>query len=353
VNINQSNLLQRKNLRFVKWGIFWCVAAGLTYGFGSTFQTLAYEYEPFVTLGSVSLLMLPLLIASMQDLISAVLVLIKNIQTGKQREYLRSFVSKPARYIVLGSAFGGPIALGTYCTAIYFAGPVYPVAITAILPAAGAVLARIVLKEKISPRGWFGILLCVVGPLLITWQASPDLSAYPLFYVGIILSVITAFGWAGEVVVSTAGMDFIDPEVAIGIRFFISGALSFVAMVILGALPLGGMPGINPLRSIIEFGASIPTSAVAMLIPAAIFCGYSYFFYYKGANMAGAARAAAINPLFVVSATVLGIFVWKTPLTWLFFVGLAIQLLGATLVIGKPRDLFSLRDTTQDNSVQV
>ena len=331
---NIQALVQKKNITYAKWGIIWAAAAGLMYGVGPTFQTYALMREPFLTTAALSLMLVPMIMAATQDLTAAVMVLIKNIQAGKQKEYLRVIHTKPGRFVILASVFGGPVALGTYMAAVTLCGPVYAITITAIFPAVGAVLSRIFLKEKIAPRGWVGIAMCIIGSAIISWM-SPSGDAYPHFYLGVALALVTALGWSSEAVISTAGMEFIDPEIAIGTRFFISGTCSLIVLPFVSGFGL---------QSFVYLVDTITSMSYVWMIGAAFFAGFSYYFYYKACNAAGAARSMAINPSYTIMATLLGVIVFKTELSVNFFIGLAFLLVGAINVVGRPSNLLSLRD---------
>lgn len=334
MNEKVTELIHHKNLRYVKWGVIWAVIAGAMYGIGPTFQTLALQNEPLLSSSTMSIMLVPLIMAALQDWSAAIMVFVKNFQAGKHKEYLRVLKTKPGRFVILASLFGGPLALGTYMAAVVFCGPVYSIIITAVFPAIGAIISRIFLKEKIVPRGMIGILLAVAGSIVISW-IPPSGDAYPNFYLGVILALVTAVGWSLESVTSVAGMDFIDPEIALGLRFFLSGGFSFLVLPIISGV---GLVSWN------IFFTAIPTMSYVWIICSAFFAGFSYFFYYKAGNACGASRAMAINPTYTITATIMGLVVWGTTLQANFYIGLVILLTGAVLVVGKPADLFTLRD---------
>ena len=78
-----KNLLHAKNMRYVKIGIIWAVVGGLLYGVSPSFQTLALGNESFLSMNTASLLLIPLVMASMQDLFAAIMIFVKNLQSGK------------------------------------------------------------------------------------------------------------------------------------------------------------------------------------------------------------------------------------------------------------------------------
>lgn len=334
MNEKVTAMIHNKNLKYVKRGVIWAIIAGAMYGIGPTFQTLALQNEPLLSSSVLSIMLVPLIMACLQDWSAAIMVFIKNFQAGKHKEYLRVLKTKPGRFVILASFFGGPLALGTYMAAVVFCGPVYSIIITAVFPAIGAVISRIFLKEKIVPRGMIGILLAIAGSIVISW-IPPTGDAYPHFYLGVALALVTAVGWSLEIVTSVAGMDFIDPEIVLGLRFFISGGFSFLVLPIVSGM---GLVSWN------IFFSTIPTMAYVWIIGGAFFAGFSYFFYYKAGNACGASRAMAINATYTITATLMGLIFWGTALQANFYFGLIILLTGIVLVVGKPSDLFTLRD---------
>ncbi|MCG8483171.1 MAG: DMT family transporter, partial [Clostridia bacterium] len=215
--MNVKEIVHQKNLRYAKKGLWWAFAAGMIYGVTPTLQTLSLTFEPLLTASAGALLLVPLIMACLQDTAAGAAILVKNVQAGKGKEYLRILHSKPGKYVLAASFFGGPLAMTTVMASVYLAGPIYPVAISACFPAIGAILSRIILKEKISINAWVGIFLCILGALLISW-VPPTGGQYPNFYLGLIMAFITAVAWALENIVATMGMDFVDPELAIGLR---------------------------------------------------------------------------------------------------------------------------------------
>lgn len=332
--MNVSEKLYNKNLSIAKKGILWGLIGGVLYGLGPMFQTLGMGVEPLSSAQVLGLLTVPIVVGFLQDFMSGVWVLIPNIKNGKHKEYLRVIKTKPGKFIVLASFFGGLIAMIGFIAGVYFAGPVYPVAISATFPAIGAVLARVFLKEKISPRGWIGILLCVVGAVVISWS-PPSGDSYPYFYVGIICAIVASVGWSLEGIISCAGMDFVDPEVALGIRQFASAGMFLLVLPFAAGF---GFKAINLMLS------TIPTMAFIYIIFAAFGGGIGYFYYYKCNNVCGASRGMALNIIYTLVSAVLSVVFLGSQITITFGIGIVVLLSGAVLVAGKPSELLSLRD---------
>ncbi|MPW25535.1 EamA family transporter [Alkalibaculum sp. M08DMB] len=329
-----KKIVHQKNLRYAKKGLLWAFAAGMLYGVTPTLQTLSLALDPLKTASLVSLLLVPLIMACLQDTSSGIAVLMKNIQAGKSKEYIRILRSKPGKFVVLASFFGGPLAMTTVMASVYLAGPIYPIAISACFPAIGAVLSRIVLKEKISINAWIGIVLCIIGALTISWM-PPTGGNYPNFYLGLLMAFITAVAWALENIIATLGMDFVDPELAIGIREFTSGGLTFLILPVLAGI---GMKSYGVLFQ------TLPTMGYVYIALAGLFAGASYFYYYKAANSCGASRSMALNVTYTISAMIIGVVFLGSDITLLLVIGTLTLLIGAMLVAGKPAELLTLRD---------
>jgi uncharacterized membrane protein len=336
MNVRVKEVVEQKNIKYAKAGILWAALAGILYGISPSFQTLALGVEPLSSVPAAYLLLIPLLMACLQDAVSGVIVYFKNVQAGKHKEYLRVLKTKPGKIIVLSSLFGGPFALGTFMLGVFLAGPVYPVAISAMFPAMGAVMARVFLKEKLSLTAWTGIMLCVAGSVTIGW-VPPVGDVYPRFYLGLMFAVICAVSWGLELTIGVLGMDFIDPEIALGIREFASSAISFVLLPILAGIGF---------KSYGLMAETIASMSFVYIMLAGLAAGVSYFFYFKAGNACGASRAMALNPLFTLSASAIGIVFMGSQVGTTFFIGLAILLVGAVLVAGKPAELLTLRDVS-------
>lgn len=327
--------LYQKNLSMAKKGLLWGLMGGLLYGISPMFQTLGMGTEPLSSGAVLGLCAIPMIVGCLQDFSSGIWVLIPNLKNGKGREYIRSVKTKPGRFILLASFFGGLIAMAGFTLGVYFAGPVYPVAISATFPAIGAVLSRIFLKEKISGRGWCGILLCVAGAITVSW-APPSGDTYPNFYLGIACAVLASVGWSLEGIISCAGMDFVDPEIALGIRQFASGTMFLFVLPFVAS-------GVN-LKAFGLLFSTLPTMAFVFIAIAGFGAGIGYFYYYKCNNVCGASRGMSLNIIYTLVSAVLSVVFLGSTITATFIIGIIVLLSGAVMVVGKPSELLSLRD---------
>lgn len=326
--------IYNKNIKYAKSGLVWAFLGALLYSITPMMQTLAAGVEPLVSGAAIALLTIPFILTFFQDFTSALWVLIPNLINGKGKEYGRVLRTKPGRSLVLSSFFGGPIAAAAFTAGVILGGPVYPVAVSAAYPAVGAIMSRIFLKEKINGRGWAGIVLCVAGAVVVS-LAPTSVENYPYFYIGILAAVVATIGWALEGVVSCAAMDFVDPELAVGIRYLATSSMIFIVL---------------PFVSNFDFSAyavlfqAIPTMALVFLAIGGIGGGIGYYYYYKANNACGVARGMSINILYTVFSPILLVIFMGAEITVATIAGIVVLLSGAFLVAGKPSELLSLRD---------
>lgn len=342
-----TQFLYQKNLRYAKKGIAIGAIAGALWGLGGVLISIALGYEPFASYANVSLYIVPLVGCCLTDGFCGISTLIINIMNGKGKEYLRVIGTKPGKIIILASLFGGPVAMSGYYLGLYLAGPFYAMAITAMYPAIGAILSRIFLKEKMSNYTKLGIALCVVGAIIVTYIA-PSGEAYPHFKIGIIASLLACLGWGLEGVICAYGMDLVDPDIAIGVRWMTSFVAYFVAV-----LPF--VAGIGAVGYQLFFDA-LTTPWTWFLVLVAVINSISYFWYYNAINMTGASRAMALMITYSLWSVVFGwIFAGSISITMNVVIGAVVIFIGAVFVAGKPSEILTIRENQEvsDESIAV
>lgn len=322
-------LVQQQELSFAKRGIGWGLLAGFGWGLDGILMGMALAMVPFNT--GASLFAAPLVAAALHDGFAALWLFIKNVADGRWRDYLRTFRTKQAKFIILASLLGGPIGMSCNLLGIYFAGASYTAAITAAYPAIGALLGAIFLKEKISRRVGIGILVAIVGSFIVGY-VPPEGDQFPHFYLGIGLACIAAIGWALEGVLSTYGMDLVDADIAIGIR----QAASFLIYLFI-VLPLVGSLAFEMLF------ASLSTPAFWLIVCIGLIGGISFLSWYRAMNMTGVSRAMGLNVTYAFWSVFFGWLFNGLLLTPNLIIGVVIIFIGTIITIGNPRDLANLR----------
>ena len=200
----------------------------------------------------------------------------------KLGETWRTLRSKSGLVIVGAALIGGPIGMTGYVVAINNIGPAYTAAISAFFPAYGAALATVVLKERMRPYQWAGLVACLVAVAVLGW--TPVDGVPGSWTVGIIGALVCVLGWGTEAVVIDWGLRnaSVDDECAMQIRQTTS-ALTY-ALVILPLL--GGWPSAI---------VALTSSAMSTIALAALSGTVSYLLYYKAIATLGASRAMALN----------------------------------------------------------
>lgn len=334
--MNIQNALLQKNIKYAKKGVSIGAIAGMLWGLGGIIISMAFLKEPFNSFSKLSLYIVPLVGACLTDLISGVSTFFINMNRGKVKEYIRVIRTKPGKFIMLASVFGGPLAMSGYYAGMYLAGPFYAMAITAIYPAVGAILSRIFLKEKISKNAWIGIMLCIIGAIVVSYVA-PTIDAYPHFGLGILFCILCTIGWGLEGVICAYGMDLVDPDLAIGIRWITSFTIYFLLV-----LPFVAGIGVAGYQL---FAQSLTSPVIFLLIAGAVVNAISYFWYYNSINMSGVSRALALMITYALWGVIFGwIFNGSANITINVVIGAIVIVAGALLVAGKPSDLLKIRD---------
>ena len=275
-----------------------------------------------------------------------------NALKGKFREYGRSLSTTPGKMVCVAAIFGGPIGMSGYLLGVSFAGAVYSLPITASYPALAAVLATIFLRERNPLRVWVGVLACICGSLIIAWGDPGDA---PNFKLGLALATLACIGWATEGLISTYGMDMLDPDVALGIREGFSA-------LILGLIVLPGLGLYIASQEVILQGevvtgwnlvlttfANVDSPAIWLCVLGGFFGGFSYVAWYRALHSCGVARAMAFNVTYAFWGVFFGFIMAQIMgreggITGNAWVGAIVISIGAILVSINPRELFKLRD---------
>ena len=302
---------------FFKKGVLIGGLSGLLYGVYSAFLTLGMargvwaDWYGANTAGLSAFVIAYLLSAlgtSINDAVSGVWSLLQAAIKGKLKDFARTMRTKPGWIMVLAALFGGPIANTAYVIGLQMAGSL-AAPISALCVALGAILGRVLYKQKLTPRMIGGIVLCFVATVMIGGNALADVN--PQAALGCAISFIAALGWGIEGCVAGYGTSMIDYEIGITIRQCTSGIVNTLVVVPLFAI-LAGNIGLAP-----HLLGQAWTSAPAMVFfLISGFCAMlTYSFWYKGNAMCGAALGMALN----------GTYSFFTPLCCWILLGLICQ----------------------------
>ena len=242
--------------------------------------------------------------------------------------------TKSALFVALAALMGGPVGMTGYVLAVKYIGPSYTAIISSLYPAFGAVLAYFILKEKITKKGWVGLLVAVLGICIVGY--SPSESGISI--VGIIWALVCVVGWGSECVICANGMkdDEVSSEFALQIRQLTSGLVyAFLIIPIIGGVGLS----IEVLR----------TSAIWWVLAIALSGTLSYLFYYQAIYKIGATKAMGLNITYVVFSIAFDILINGTQLS-LKTIICSIMVMGGVYFVAKPPEEEPRRSTKYSRS---
>lgn len=356
-------LLTRRRKRFAARGIAFAMASGVCYGLYTAFLTLAQtqgvwgdwfagaswgDGNPALNAFTITFV-LAALAAGLNDLFSGVWSLMmcaKNRQLGDLWKTVRT---NPGIAMMLCAAIGGPFATICYVVALNSAtaagNPGVIVPIAALNCAIGAILGRILFKQKLYGHTVTGVIVCLLAGGLIGGASFASMG--PGALMGCAFALLAAFGWGFEGCVAGFGTALIEYRIGIAIRQTTAGLLEL--LIVFPALMLlsGDSIGIGEL-----LGAALSSPSLAIFVVSGLFAMPAYSFWYKGNSMCGVALGMACNgmyafwgPFFIwIIMGVLGVGGMSAsypPLSMIQWVGALIMVVGIFLIAVDPKTLFS------------
>lgn len=333
--------------RYRTYGIAVAVLSGMSYGLYTAFMALGMclgvwdgWYEKGSGLSAVALLfLLSALGAAVTDSFSALWALLLAALKGKLGDVPRSWRTRPGVIMTAAAFIGGPLASTCYVLGLQNAGSMV-VPLSALCPAIGAILGRVVFKQTLNVRIMTGILICFAASFMIGSTGLTD-DAPANLYLGLAFGLLAALGWGVEGCVCGYGTALIDPEVGITIRQLTSGLSNLFLLV-----PLFGWLGGADAAGMAVTAFTDPQSVGWFVV--AGFCAYfAFMLWYQGNAMCGAALGMACNgafsfwgPFFIW--LVLGVYYGMEdknmpPIAWLASL---VMICGIFLIAVNPLDLF-------------
>jgi drug/metabolite transporter (DMT)-like permease len=301
-----------------KKGIFFGLLAGALWGADGVLMGI--YFDKLLIAEGISILVIPIIVACMHDGLAALWIFLKNLASGKSYLYKQILRSKASIPLILGSILGGPVGMTGNLLGIQLAGASYTSAITASYPVLGAVLGMIFLKEKVTPIGFVGIILAVLGAVTVGYN-PPDGGSSIYFYIGIICSILAVVGWALEGVISTYCMKDIDSDIVIGIRELSSGITYLIIIVILIIL------GHKFLISYVNY------QYLWVIVLASIIGAFSYLCWYRSMKSLGVSIAMSLNITYALWSVLFSCILVGLKLTSTLMIGVVIITLGTILTI--------------------
>ncbi|MDR1135577.1 MAG: hypothetical protein LBL49_05305 [Clostridiales Family XIII bacterium] len=360
VDLNPKALQLRQSLSksFFRKGITVAILSGICYGLYSAFLTAAMSKGIWAdwygdNLAGLSafviVYMLGALGSAVNDTSSAIWCLLIAASKGKLGDFFRSIKTKPGAVMIVCALFGGPIASTAYVVALQMAGSIV-IPITALCPAIGAILGRILFKQELNGRMIVGVIVCVSASILIGSTGMGG-DAPDGMLLGCLIALIAAFGWGIEGCIAGYGTTLIDFEIGITIRQTTSGLTNLIILIPLLSLIAGDI-SIAPQ---IIIGAVSSAPAMLFFAISGFFAVYAYSLWYKGNSMCGAPLGMACNGAYSFWGPffcwlLLGVFMgqdgWMLqPKAWIAAV---LMFVGICLIAFNPLELFRKKEAVQN-----
>ena len=302
-------LREERRRRYFVRGVAFAVASGICYGLYTGFITLAEsqgvwgEWFAGEAWGAgnpplsafVVTFVLAALAAGINDCFSGVfslLVCAKNRQLG---DFWKTVKTRPGRIMMLCAVIGGPLATIAYIVGLNSAtaagNPGVIVPIAALNCAIGAVLGRVLFRQKLEAHKVVGIVVCLLAAALIGGTSFAAMG--PEALLGCLFAFLAAFGWGFEGCVAGFGTILIDYRIGIAIRQVTAGVLELLVMFPLLAV-IGGEAGCVPGLA----AAAFSSPALLIFAVSGFFAMPAFSFWYKGNSMCGAALGMACNGMY-------------------------------------------------------
>ncbi|MFQ7472781.1 MAG: hypothetical protein ACLRLX_01080, partial [Anaerovoracaceae bacterium] len=238
--------------------------------------------------------------AAVNDICSAVYTIIQAAIFGRLGDFGRTLRTKPGKILIIAAIIGGPLASTAYVVGLQMAGSII-VPIAALNAAIGAIIGRIIYKQKLTGGMILGILICFSAAVIIGFfgYGIPEGGLSGIFAnmsgqagLGIAAAFVAALGWGIEGAVGGYACCMVDTEVAICIRQVTSGIVNGV--ILCSLLSLMGGDGIGSGLALVGH-ALVDGPSIWLFFIGGVFASWSFKFWYRGASMCGAALGMGCN----------------------------------------------------------
>lgn len=306
--------------------------AGLFWGLDTVILGIALIMTPFVST-SQAVFLAPFISTFLHDICSSFWML---LYMGMRREYksvLRAVRTRSGKFVILAALLGGPVGMTGYVFSIKYIGAAYTAVISALFPGVGALLAYLILKEKMTISQLIALAVSIIGVIGLGY--TPESNEVTNLFAGFLFALMCVFGWASEAVIIAYGLK--DPDIsdrdALQIRQVTSAV--FYAIILI--------PIVRGWGSVL---AVSQTTTVPVILSAAFFGTVSYLFYYKAIATIGPSKAMALNITYSAWAIFFGFLLLneRIGLPSIFF---ALLIVGGSVVAASDQPFFFKRKTNE------
>ncbi len=227
----------------------------------------------------------------------ALVLFVWNAALGKLPELKRTLfeVKAASKYFMLAGMCGAVAVFGTYIASAFLS-PGFAAVAGLLYPIIGTILSVLVLKQKVSKRGYISITVILVGGITLyagSMIAGGTPGANPTL--GAIGGIMAAVGWGFEGAVAGKALDVCEPDVGLHLRFIFEALFWWAAILVLLLL---GFPMLDTIWCV-----ATPEVFLAVLLIGLSFA-WCYVTWYKSFPFLGVARGQAIGSLYAACAVI-------------------------------------------------
>ena len=299
-------------------GLFSGAMSGMLWGLDTVLTSIVLSLSPFIETKE-AIFLAPFVSAFLHDLFSSLWLILYSLATKQMSKVIEVLKTRSGKFICIAAIFGGPIGMASYLLAIKYIGPGYTASISSIYPAVGAFWAYIFLKEKLSKRGFLGLILSIISVIILGY--SPDKIISSNYLLGFGLALICVVGWSLESVICAYGMreDEVSPTQALQIRQVVSTL--FYGLIII------------PLINGLDLTEIVMKSDIFLFIGfVALFGTASYIFYYTAIDSIGPVKATALNITYSIWAIVFDVIILGSAITIKLILCSILIIIGSIMV---------------------
>ncbi|MDK2892552.1 DMT family transporter [Methanohalophilus sp.] len=298
-----------ENKKKYRYGFMWAFFCALLWGLWYVPGYLVWVAEPFGDMfmnidttsgGSAAYVVTAALISAFNAIAVIVALLIWNLYLGKMGELKRTLVQFKtcSKWFFAAGIFGLLAVYGTYIAGGYI-GAGFAAVAGLLYPLIGSMLAYFWYGERITKRGYIGILLIVIGGVSIYGGQFMGEVTGGIPWLGLAGGLMAAIGWGVEGAVAGKALDMAEPDAGLTIRFISEGGIWLLVL-----LPLFALMG----YPIYEYAIQVFTPITIMILAfAGLTFGYCYVTWYKSFPLIGVGKGQAIGNLYGLFAV---IFIW-------------------------------------------
>lgn len=306
---NIEALVQKRRKQFFIRGVAFAIASGMCYGLYTGFLTLAQTQDiwalwfagnewgsdnPALSAFTITFA-LAALASGLNDTASGIWSLAVCAKNGQLRDLARTIASKPGKVMIICAVIGGPFATIAYVIALNSAtaagNPGVIVPIAALNCAIGALLGRILFKQKLRAHAIAGILICLASGALIGGASFASIG--PGVLPACIFAFLAAFGWGFEGCIAGFGTILIDYRIGICIRQLTAGIIEL--LIVFPIIAIVG-DGLDTTMQLLQSAFASP--ALILFVVSGLFAMPAFSFWYKGNSMCGTALGMACNGMY-------------------------------------------------------